>query len=139
MIISQPDDRPPIPMLHSSLLRRGLRLLALSLTVLSSGCVYHMAIQQGNFLEQRSIDQLQLGMTRSQVRYILGTPMVPTTFDSDRWDYLYYLRRGHIRKPEEYDITVYFEKDKVSRIDNHGHAKINSEPHQTEKPIRPAV
>ena len=44
---------------------------------LASGCVYRMDIQQGNYLEGKTVDQLQVGMTRSQVRYLLGTPMVP--------------------------------------------------------------
>ncbi len=124
----------------ASLPRFALRaLLPLSLALTGSGCVYHMAIQQGNFLEQRSIDQLQVGMTRSQVRYLLGTPMVPQTFDTDRWDYLYYLRKGHLRKPDKFELTVFFDKDKVTRIDHHGYKNMNSKPTQTERPIRPAV
>jgi len=124
----------------ASLARFACRaLLPLSLALAASGCAYHMAIQQGNYLEQRSIDQLQVGMTRSQVRYLLGTPMVPQTFDLDRWDYLYYLRRGHISKPDRFELTVYFEKDKVAKIDHHGYKNMNSKPTETERPIRPAV
>jgi outer membrane protein assembly factor BamE (lipoprotein component of BamABCDE complex) len=63
---------------------------ALCASAMLSGCVYRMNIQQGNFLEPRALSQLQVGMTRSQVRYLLGTPMVPDAFDKDRWDYLYY-------------------------------------------------
>ena len=58
-----------------------------------------MAIQQGNYLEPRAVEKLEIGMTRSQVRYLLGTPMVPDTFDTDRWDYIYYLKKGRVRKP----------------------------------------
>ena len=83
-----------------------------------SGCVYRMNIQQGNFLEPRAVSQLQVGMTRSQVRYLLGTPMVPDAFDKDRWDYLYYLKKGRLRAPEQRHLIVYFEEDKVSRFDN---------------------
>jgi len=56
--------------------------LALSalLAVPLGGCVYRMNIQQGNYLEGKTVDQLQLGMTRSQVRYLLGTPLVPAVF-----------------------------------------------------------
>src|SRR5437667_461809 len=67
--------------------------LALLATTLG-GCVYRMNIQQGNYLEGKTVDQLQFGMTRSQVRYLLGTPMVPAVFDKDRWDYVYYFKRG---------------------------------------------
>jgi len=98
----------------------SLRLLApLVLLICVSGCVYRMSIQQGNYLEPRALDQLQVGMTRSQVRYLLGTPMVPDAFDDDRWDYLYYLKQGRLRTPEQRHLTVYFEEDKVSRIDRH--------------------
>jgi outer membrane protein assembly factor BamE len=77
-----------------------------------------MTIQQGNFLEDRAVTQLQVGMTRSQVRYLLGTPMVPDAFDKDRWDYLYYLKKGRLRKPDERHLVVYFQEDKVSKFDN---------------------
>ena len=112
-------------------------LLCALLLPLCGGCVYRMNIQQGNFLEKRAVDQLQVGMTRSQVRYLLGTPMVPSTFDTDRWDYLYYLKKGRIHRPIEYRLTVFFENEKVARIDNHGKDIIDSEPTVTERPLRP--
>jgi len=98
-----------------SLLVAGLALCAVSAL---SGCVYRMNIQQGNYLEPRAVAQLQVGMTRSQVRYLLGTPMVPDAFDNDRWDYLYYLKRGRLSAPEQRHLIVYFKDDKVSRVDN---------------------
>jgi outer membrane protein assembly factor BamE len=82
--------------------------------------VYRMNIQQGNFLENRLVEQLKVGMTRSQVRYLLGTPMVPDAFDDDRWDYLYYMKQGRLRAAQQKLLTVYFEDDKVARIDHHG-------------------
>jgi outer membrane protein assembly factor BamE len=103
--------------------RRFVSAIALSAALLGAaialpGCVYRMAIQQGNFLEERAITQLQVGMTRSQVRYLLGTPMVPDAFDRDRWDYLYYLKKGRVRKPDQRHLIVYFQEDKVSKFDN---------------------
>src|ERR1044072_7440087 len=92
-------------------------LTALGMALLISGCVYRMNIQQGNFLEPRAVSQLQVGMTRSQVRYLLGTPMVPDAFDRDRWDYLYYLKKGRLRAPEQRHLIVYFQDDKVSKSD----------------------
>src|SRR5882672_3522857 len=76
-----------------------------------------MNIQQGNYLEGRTVDQLQAGMTRSQVRYLLGTPMVPDAFDKERWDYLYYFKKGRLRKPEERHLIVYFKEDKVDKFE----------------------
>jgi len=85
----------------------------------TSGCVYRITVQQGNYLEKRNTDQLTTGMTKVQVRYLLGTPMVPSIFDNDRWDYMYYLKVGR-QKPTELLLTVYFKDDKVERIDRHG-------------------
>ncbi|HUA87926.1 MAG TPA: outer membrane protein assembly factor BamE [Steroidobacteraceae bacterium] len=94
------------------------RAAALILTAsLASGCVYRMDIQQGNFLEGKTVDKLAVGMTRSQVRYLLGTPMVPDVFDKDRWDYLYYFQRGRLRRPEERRVVVYFKDDKVTNFE----------------------
>jgi outer membrane protein assembly factor BamE len=87
---------------------------------LAQGCVYRMTIQQGNFLEPRSVDKLELGMTRSQVRYLLGTPMVPATFDTDRWDYVYYLKKGRVHGPVHRRLTVFFEGDKVAKVEKDG-------------------
>lgn len=100
----------------NSWLTRGLAAALLGCLLASSGCVYQMDIQQGNFLEGRTVDQLQVGMTRTQVRYLLGTPMIPTAFDKDRWDYLYYLKRGHARKIERRHLIVFFKNEKVSRF-----------------------
>ena len=105
--------------MNSSTLARPPRLILslLVATLLLAGCVYRMNIQQGNFLEGRTVDQLQVGMTRSQVRYLLGTPMVPDAFDKERWDYLYYFKKGHLHKPEERHLIVYFKDDKVERFE----------------------
>ena len=58
--------------------RVGATLALLALAGGACGCVYKVTIQQGNFLEKRNTDQLATGMTKVQVRYLLGTPMVPT-------------------------------------------------------------
>jgi outer membrane protein assembly factor BamE (lipoprotein component of BamABCDE complex) len=100
-------------------LARGACKGALILVLLAahSGCVYRMNIQQGNFLEARTVDQLQVGMTRSQVRYLLGTPMVPDAFDKERWDYLYYFKKGRWKKPEQRHLIVFFKEEKVEKFD----------------------
>ena len=88
--------------------------------VMQDGCVYRLSIQQGNFLEPRLVDKLEIGMTRAQVRYLLGTPMVPNTFDTDRWDYLYYLKKGRVHAPVQRRLTVFFTADKVARVEKEG-------------------
>lgn len=84
------------------------------------GCVYRIPIQQGNFLEAKDLDQINVGMTRSQVRYLLGTPMVADPFNNARWDYIYYLKRGRIGQPKQQHFIVWFDGDKVEKTERLG-------------------
>jgi outer membrane protein assembly factor BamE len=97
--------------------RRALTAIAALLAALAAGCVYRMDIQQGNLLDPEQVEQVEVGMTRSQVRFLLGTPMVVDSFDPDRWDYVYRLRRGHSRNITKRHLVVWFEGDKVTRIE----------------------
>jgi len=91
--------------------------LALGLALSTGGCVYRVNISQGNYLEAKYLDQVQVGMTRSQVRYLLGTPMIADPFHPERWDYLYYFKTGKTQKVDKRVIVIYFADEKVSRID----------------------
>lgn len=84
----------------------------------ATACVYHMPIQQGNYPDAAALTQVRSGMTRAQVRYLLGTPIVPGAFDNDRWDYDYYLKAGNGVKARRARATVYFRNDLVDRIDS---------------------
>jgi outer membrane protein assembly factor BamE len=77
--------------------------------------VYKMTVQQGNLITEEIVDRLELGMSRTQVRYLLGPPLLTDMFHSDRWDYPYTIRRGH-RPPEERKLTLYFDGDALVRI-----------------------
>jgi outer membrane protein assembly factor BamE len=99
--------------------RVGAAIAVFALVFCASGCVYRVTVQQGNYLDKHNTDQLAAGMTKVQVRYLLGTPMVPSIFDNDRWDYLYYLKVGR-KAPLQRQLTVYFKDDKVEKIDRHG-------------------
>jgi outer membrane protein assembly factor BamE len=92
-------------------------LLGSALSLLACGCVYRINIQQGNFLDQAAVEQVKAGMTRSQVRYLLGTPMVADSFNKERWDYIYYLKKGRTRHVDSRRVTVYFDGEKVARLD----------------------
>ena len=96
---------------------RGIAVGLLAAGTLLSGCVYRMNIQQGNYLEGRTVDQLQVGMTRSQVRFLLGTPMVPDAFNKERWDYMYYFKKGRWKRPEERRVIVWFKEEKVDKFE----------------------
>jgi outer membrane protein assembly factor BamE len=86
-------------------------------TLLASACVYRINIQQGNYLDQAAVDQVKEGMTRSQVRYLLGTPLATDSFDKARWDYIYYLKKGRTRHVDSRRVTVYFDGEKVAKLD----------------------
>ena len=76
---------------------------------------YRMVIQQGNFVSQEMVSQLKLGMTKEQVRFVLGTPLVTDIFHADRWDYVFY-RELADGKREQRNLSVIFEKDKLARV-----------------------
>lgn len=95
--------------------------LLLLLGFLASGCVHRIPIQQGNFLETKDIDRVKEGMTRVQVRALLGTPMVADPFHESRWDYYYYFLSKRIKTPIRQHFIVHFdEQDKVVRIERIG-------------------
>jgi outer membrane protein assembly factor BamE len=91
--------------------------LILCLAAAAPACVYRINIQQGNFLDQAAVEQVKAGMTRSQVHYLLGTPMVADSFNKERWDYIYYLKKGRSEHVDSRRVTVYFDGDKVARLD----------------------
>src|SRR3954447_19316038 len=92
--------------------------LLLTVFVLLTACVYEMPIQQGNFLDATALVQVKKGMARAQVRYLLGTPMVPIGFDNDRWDYDYYLKLQQLKTPRRARAAVYFTNDVVDHVDS---------------------
>lgn len=79
-----------------------------------SGCadlkkvVYRIDVPQGNYLEQHYINQLEIGMNKTQVQYLLGTPMLRNSFEPNRWDYVFIKREGH-NEPEQRALIVHFD------------------------------
>ena len=77
---------------------------------------YKIDIQQGNYVTQDMVAKLKPGMSRSQVRFALGTPLVADPFHPDRWDYIYVLnKKGHLI--EQRRIVVVFKDEKLVRIE----------------------
>jgi outer membrane protein assembly factor BamE len=95
-----------------------------SILILSlSGCstdkipgVYRIDIQQGNDVTQDMINQLKPEMTKKQVAYVMGTPLLIDTFHPDRWDYIYSFHPGNGDR-EQRRLTLYFSDDKLEHID----------------------
>lgn len=99
-----------------------IKLIFLSMLLASCSSVtlltpYKMDINQGNFVTADMREKLKLGMSRQQVRYVLGTPMISDAFHGDRWDYAYRLEQGR-KLVDQQDLAIYFEGDKLVRIDD---------------------
>lgn len=77
---------------------------------------YKMDIQQGNYVTQEMVAKLKPGMTRAQVRFILGTPLVVDMFRTDRWDYVYVFQKAG-KVTEQRKLTVIFADDKLLRVE----------------------
>lgn len=77
--------------------------------------VYRIPIDQGNIITQDMVDQLKPGMTRDQVQFVMGTPLIEDPFHNDRWDYVYTLRdpKGKFTR---HNLTVFFKDDKLAAL-----------------------
>jgi outer membrane protein assembly factor BamE len=100
--------------------------LALTLTLLLGGCstdakipgVYRIDVQQGNVVTQEDINKLQPGMTKRQVRFLLGTPLIVDVFHQNRWDYYYSMQPGSIGgEAEQQHVALFFENDRLVRLE----------------------
>lgn len=95
---------------------RKLLILFIVLASVGSGCsIYRLDVQQGNVLDTAAYEQLELGMTRTQVQFLMGTPLIADPFHRDRWDYLFRKQTGK-GDIEQQQITVYFVDDKLSKV-----------------------
>jgi outer membrane protein assembly factor BamE len=91
-----------------------------------------MDIRQGNYVTPEMRDKLKVGMSRQQVRFVLGTPMVSDVFHDNRWDYVYRLeQRGEV--VEKQHLTLYFDKDVLVRMEDSG-TPVQSMPAMTQQP-----
>lgn len=78
--------------------------------------VYRIDVQQGNYLSPEQIEQLEIGMSRDQVRFVMGSPMLTDTFHADRWDYPYLYQPGS-GKPRREHIVLHFRDNALARIE----------------------
>ena len=96
-----------------------MRYVLLSLLLLGlSGCsiVYKLPTRQGNVIQQDQLDKVQIGMTRDQVKFLLGTPIATSPFRTERWDYFGYYKspRGDVSTRT---VSFYFDDNKLARMD----------------------
>lgn len=76
--------------------------------------VYKLRVQQGNFIDKKMVDQLQVGMTKRQVQFVMGSPLLKDTFSPNRWDYLFMAQRGGEVLVDK-RFTVFFEQEQLSK------------------------
>jgi outer membrane protein assembly factor BamE len=104
----------------SSILKLLPLLIALAgcgwMPVLPGLSPHKIDIQQGNYVTQEMVSKLKAGMSKSQVRFALGTPLVVDPFHADRWDYVY-VQQKRGRTVEQRHIAVIFKDEKLVRID----------------------
>jgi outer membrane protein assembly factor BamE len=105
-----------LPTLHRAVRAACLILVLAAPATLVTGCVYRLDVQQGNLLDQTDIEAILPGMTRSQVRYLLGTPVAADPFRTDRWDYFYYLKPGKSRRTTQRWLVVWFDGEIVREV-----------------------
>lgn len=97
-------------------------LPALSIAISACGLAPHLSpyrieIQQGNYVTQEAVAQLKPGMTRDQVRFVLGTSLVSDIFHRDRWDYVFLRQRANRGEVEYRRFVVFFEDGKLKRVE----------------------
>ncbi len=107
-------------------------------SLISAGCssfhipwVYKIDVPQGNIVTQEMVNQLHTGMSKRQVSYAMGTPLVVDAFHPERWDYIYSFQKGG-HKPVIHRVTIFFENDKLARIGG------DYQPHPTSANATPA-
>ena len=77
---------------------------------------YKVPVVQGNFVSREQVELLRPGMTRQQVRELLGTPLLASVFHADRWDYVFTMRRQGVA-PQSYRLTTFFQNDVLERFE----------------------
>jgi len=107
---------------------RGTLIAAATMTILA-GCStydsvtqsfaqhitpYRITVVQGNFVSAEAASQMKVGMTRDQVKTLLGTPLLADMFHADRWDYVFYFKRGSTSVVQQRDFVVLFAGDRVA-------------------------
>jgi outer membrane protein assembly factor BamE len=97
--------------------QKALISILLLATMLACASCYQASLSQGNLIKQEDLDQVEVGMTRSQVRFLLGTPMIDDPFHTERWDYVYYLKVRGDKATFKRWVSIYFDGDTVGRIE----------------------
>jgi|TARA_R110000868_G_scaffold140734_2_gene356700 outer membrane protein assembly factor BamE len=96
-------------------------LMVLTATLMLSACadwIFRIDVPQGNFLDDKDVKKLRINMSKEQVIYVLGKPVVEDSFDHDTWYYLYQMKRGMKKRGEDFrkEMKILFVDDKVTEV-----------------------
>lgn len=96
-------------------------LVILTATIMLSACadwIFRIDIPQGNFLDEKDVQKLRIAMTKEQVVYVLGKPVLEDSFDHDTWYYLYQMKRGMKQRGEDFrkELTIIFVDGKITEV-----------------------
>ncbi len=111
------------------------KILVGALCAMITGCaefpgVYKIDIDQGDVITREMVDQLRPGMTKRQVRFIMGTPLITDTFNQQRWDYIYSHQPGGGDREQEHLSLLFDDQDKLVSIGGGFPAVANNTPQQ---------
>lgn len=96
---------------------RSTALACILAGTVSACSIYRHEVSQGNFISREQAQAVQVGMTRDQVRQILGTPLITDNFRSDRWDYAFTMKNRKGVEPQKFTLSVFFVGDLLARIE----------------------
>ena len=96
-------------------------LVVLAVTLMLSACtdwIFRIDIPQGNFLDEKDVKNLRIAMTKEQVVYVLGKPVLEDAFDHDTWYYIYQMKRGMRQRGEDFrkELTIRFVDGKITEV-----------------------
>lgn len=101
------------------LYQSAILLIAVLFSTACSNWIYRIDVPQGNFLDERDVKKLRVGMTKEQVIYVLGHPMVQDSFDKDTWYYVYDMKRGMEKRGKDFQkqlVMTFDSENKLSAV-----------------------
>lgn len=102
-------------------MRKVYASIILTACLVMGGCsdwIYRIDIPQGNFLDQKDVDKLRVEMSKEQVKFVLGNPVVADSFDNNTWYYIYDMKRGMSKRGEDIrrELVIHFENGQLKSI-----------------------
>lgn len=98
------------------------------LTLSACGIPYRIDIDQGNIITADEVSRLQIGMSKEDVRLVIGDPLLNDVFHQDRWDYVQYHQSGKTREKQKGLVSLYFTHGLLTNINSNRHTELKREP-----------